>query len=57
MTSTDRAAWTCALTTGIDLIRANKYHARKCTIAGIRFDSTREARRYQELRMFERAGV
>jgi hypothetical protein len=52
----DRAAWTCALSTGIEPIRANKFHARKCTVDGIRFDSMREARRYQELRLLEKAG-
>jgi hypothetical protein len=53
----DRAAWTCALSTGIEPVRANKYHARKCTVDGIRFDSTREAKRYQELRLLEQAGA
>lgn len=51
-----RDAWTCALTTGIEPIRANKFHARKCTVEGIRFDSTHEARRYSELRLLERGG-
>jgi hypothetical protein len=52
----DRAAWTEALTTGIEPVRANKYHAQKCTVDGIRFDSMREAKRYQELRLLEQAG-
>jgi len=55
----DRAAWTRAIAGDAlgDVIRANKYHARKCTVDGIRFDSTREAKRYQELRLYERAGM
>jgi hypothetical protein len=57
MNANDRAARTCALTTGIAPVRANKYHARKCTVDGIRFDSTREATRYQELKILERAGM
>ena len=65
----DRAAWTRSLSVlpcgksdraaraalG-DVIRANKYHARKCTVNGIRFDSMREAKRYQELLLLEQAG-
>jgi len=34
----------------------NKYHAIKTTIDGIIFDSKREAERYAELRLLERAG-
>ncbi len=34
-----------------------KYRNRKCVVDGITFDSTKEARRYQELRLLERAGV
>ena len=34
----------------------NKYHARKITLDGITFDSHREARRYTELKLLERAG-
>jgi hypothetical protein len=52
----DRAAWTHAIAPGIEPVRANKYHARKCTVDGIRFDSTREAKRYQELRLLQQAG-
>lgn len=33
----------------------NKYHAQKCVINGIPFDSRKEARRYQELRLLLRA--
>ena len=35
----------------------NKYGARKVTVDGIRFDSMREARLYQELKLLEKAGV
>ena len=34
----------------------NKYGARKTVIDGITFDSKREAIRYQELKLLERAG-
>jgi hypothetical protein len=34
----------------------SKYHATPLTVDGVRFASTREARRYGELRMLERAG-
>ena len=33
-----------------------KYHSRKTVVDGITFDSRREAMRYQELRLLERAG-
>lgn len=35
---------------------AHKYHAKPTTVDGIRFASKAEARRYQELRMLEKAG-
>jgi len=35
----------------------NKFGARKTTVDGITFDSAREARRYAELRILERAGA
>lgn len=35
---------------------ANKYHARKVKIDGYTFDSQREAERYSELRIMEKAG-
>lgn len=35
----------------------SKYHNRKITIDGKTFDSLKEGRRYQELRLMERAGV
>ena len=37
-------------------MRDHKYHARPTTVDGIRFASQKEARRYQELRLLERAG-
>lgn len=36
---------------------ANKYHAIKTEIDGILFDSRKEAARYQDLKILERAGV
>lgn len=35
----------------------SKYHAKKTTIDGITFDSRREAKRYSELKLMERAGA
>lgn len=37
--------------------QASKYHAHKTTVDGINFDSKREAKRYQELKLLERAGA
>ena len=34
-----------------------KYHSRKAMIDGIEFDSRREAQRYAELKLMERAGI
>ena len=34
----------------------SKYRAKKSHVDGIKFDSLKEARRYQELRLLERAG-
>lgn len=34
----------------------NKYHNQKTTVDGIPFDSKKEARRYQELKLLERTG-
>lgn len=34
----------------------SKYHATKTVIDGITFDSKRESKRYQELKLMERAG-
>ena len=36
--------------------RKHKYHAKKCEVDGIVFDSYKEARRYQELKLLQRAG-
>lgn len=38
-------------------MRRRKYGNTKVTVDGIQFDSKREAARYQELRLLERAGV
>ena len=35
----------------------NKYHAKKVTVDGIEFDSRREANRFAELKLMERAGM
>jgi hypothetical protein len=37
-------------------LKESKYHNRKVTVDGITFDSVKEASRFQELRMLERAG-
>lgn len=42
---------------GMARLGASKYHARKCVIDGITFDSKREAKRYSELKLLERAGA
>lgn len=34
----------------------NKFHAKKVTVDGIEFDSCKEANRYAELRLLQRAG-
>lgn len=34
----------------------SKFNAKKTTVDGITFDSAREAKRYQELKLMERAG-
>jgi hypothetical protein len=56
---TDRDAWTRAIV-GDELVvpplRANKYHAAVCTVDGIRFDSRKEARRYERLKILAVAG-
>lgn len=38
------------------MARYSKYKAKPTEVDGIRFDSQREARRYQELKLMERAG-
>lgn len=35
----------------------NKYYNKKCTVNGIVFDSRKEARRWQELLLLEKAGI
>lgn len=35
----------------------SKYHARKITVYGITFDSRKEAARYGQLRLMEKAGI
>jgi hypothetical protein len=41
---------------GIDVPKQNKYRNVKVVIDGIKFDSTKEANRYAELKMMEKAG-
>jgi hypothetical protein len=38
------------------LFKESKYHNKKVTVNGITFDSEKEASRWQELRLMERAG-
>ena len=38
-------------------MKTNKYKSMKCYLNGIEFDSRKEARRYQELLLLQRAGV
>lgn len=48
------------ITSGYDYTRRykkNKYGNRKVTIDGIEFDSRKEAKRYQELKILEEAGI
>ena len=40
-----------------NLKKGSKYHAHKTIIDGIRFDSNREADRYCELKLLEKAGL
>lgn len=35
----------------------SKYHSKKTEVDGIQFDSKREAQRYQQLKLMEKAGV
>jgi hypothetical protein len=37
-------------------MQENKYHNKKVTVDGLTFDSIKEANRWQELRLMERAG-
>lgn len=58
MSGTDRSSWSRYFEKlGIVVPRANKYGAKPTNVDGIRFDSTKEARRYGELRLLERAGA
>ena len=55
--SSDRAAWTQHLRIRGELVAPkSKYGAKPMVVGGIRFDSTKEARRYSELRLLEKAG-
>ena len=36
--------------------RKHKYHAKKCEVDGIVFDSHKEAKRYQELKLLQKVG-
>lgn len=45
-----------AVTAGSPFAR-NKYHAKKVTLDGIRFDSKKEACRWAELKVMEKAGL
>ena len=38
-------------------MKMNKYHAQTCVVDGIEFASRKEARRYQELLLLQRAGA
>ena len=38
------------------MFKQSKYHNKTVTVDGIKFDSIKEARRWQELKWFERAG-
>lgn len=40
-----------------EIRRTNKYHSKKTTVDGIRFDSKKEAKRYQDLKMLEDLGI
>ena len=51
----DRAAWTKYAGGKLEAPRS-KYGAKPMVVDGYRFDSTKEARRYRELRLLEKAG-
>jgi hypothetical protein len=54
----DRDAWTQHLRIRGELVAPkSKYGAKPMVVGGIRFDSTKEARRYCELRLLEKAGL
>lgn len=37
--------------------KKSKYHAKKVEVNGITFDSKKEAKRYEELKLLERCGA
>jgi len=39
------------------MLEMNKYHNKKIIIDGIKFDSIREGKRYQELKLLQRVGI
>ena len=51
----DRAAWT-KFAGGELVAPKSKYGAKPMVVDGIRFDSTKEAKRYRDLRLLEKAG-
>lgn len=51
--SNTRDAWAAEI---LKRAKPHKYGARKKVVDGITFDSTKEAKRYQELKMLEKAG-
>jgi hypothetical protein len=56
----NRDAWSAYIATGeipSFSARANKYGAVPVVVDGIRFDSTKESRRYRDLVLLERAGA
>ena len=55
-TGWNKADLTSKLKASITQARANKYHAKKITVDGIVFDSKKEARRYGELKLMQKAG-
>lgn len=42
--------------TKIQMFKSNKYRASQTVVDGIKFDSKKEAKRYRELKLLERAG-
>jgi Protein of unknown function (DUF1064) len=51
----DRAAWTKFAGVKLEAPKS-KYGAKPMVVDGIRFDSTKEAKRYRDLRLLEKAG-
>lgn len=52
----EKATLADVLKLGRQIAKPSKYHAVKTTVDGITFDSAKEARRYQELKLLEKAG-